>query len=359
MNQRHPLYLKLVHQIMRIAYALLLTGCLSPIEVDTIKRGGVLTVEGQVSTIADQNYVKLAQSADTERLPIPLQGAIVILFDDIGNSFFYQEDFYKPGSYLLDGFAGIPGNTYHIQVITPTGKTYESAPETMPLESGQLLTSYEIVKEDYTDGEGLISNEGFVKILCNATLPSSKESAYLRWSIQEDFLLSPTDFPDPFGNIPPSCYISQDADPQSIVLINGNNVDTPTIENLIIGSRIVDYSFHEKHYFTTYQSSITKEAHEYWRKVDILANQTGSIFDTPPAEIKGNVINVKDTQEKVYGYFQAANQTQDRFYLLPSDFPFPLLMKSCTYDLSIIEYPSRCLDCLSVRNSSYNRPDWF
>jgi hypothetical protein len=121
----------------------------------------------------------------------------------------------------------------------------------------------------------------------------------------------------------------------------------------------VDYSFHEKHYFTTYQSSITKEAHEYWRKVDILANQTGSIFDTPPAEIKGNVINVKDTQEKVYGYFQAANQTQDRFYLLPSDFPFPLLMKSCTYDLSIIEYPSRCLDCLSVRNSSYNRPDWF
>ena len=109
----------------------------------------------------------------------------------------------------------------------------------------------------------------------------------------------------------------------------------------------MDYSFHEKHYFTTYQSSITSDAHEYWREVDILANQTGSIFDTPPAEIKGNIFNVKDTEEKVFGYFQAANQTQDRFYLLPYDFPFPLTMESCTYYWYKDEYPTRCLDCLT------------
>ena len=362
-NERPPISLQLADKVRRITlqvvYALLLSSCLSQIEIDTENRGGVLTVEGQVSTIAEQNYVRLGLTAETERLPIPLSGAYVTLFDDIGNSLMFQEDAFKPGLYLLGGFAGAPGRTYHIQIITPAGKTYESAPETMPSEPGQLTTSYEIVREEYTDGEGLISVEGFVKILCNATLPSSEEPTYLRWSIQEDFLLSPTDFPDPFGTIPPSCYISQDADPQSIVLLNGSNVETPTIENLIIGSRIVDYSFHEKHYFTTYQSSITKKAHEYWRQVDILANQTGSIFDTPPAEIKGNVANVNNREEKVFGYFQVANQTQDRFYLLPGDFPFPILMNSCTYDLSIVEYPYRCLDCLSVRNSSYNRPEWF
>jgi hypothetical protein len=344
---------------MRLAFVLLLSSCLSPIEVDTIKRGGVLTVEGQVSTIADQNYIKLGHTAETDRLPIPLSGAFVTLLDDIGNNYIYQEDAYVSGSYLLSGFEGVPGRSYHVQIISPSGETYESVPETMPLESGQLVTDYEIVREDYTDGEGLISVEAFVKILCNATLPSTEEPAYLRWSIQEDFLLSPTDFPDPFGQIPPPCFISQNADPQSIVLINGSDVNTPTIENLIIGSRIVDYSFHEKHYFTTYQSSITRNAHEYWRQVDLLANQTGSIFDTPPAEIKGNIFNVNDTEEQVFGYFQAANQAQDRFYLLPFDFPFPLLMSSCTYYWYIVEYPARCLDCLTARNSSYKRPEWI
>jgi len=345
--------------VMRAAFVLFLSSCLTPIEIATIKRGGILTVEGQVSTIKDQNYVKLGRTAETERVPIPLPGAMVTLFDETGNSFIYEEDAYVPGSYFLSEFEGVPGRTYHIQIITPTGETYESAPENMPSESGQLVTSYEIVNQDYTDGEGLISNEAFVNILCKATLPSSEKPAYLRWSIQEDFLLSPTDFPDPFGTIPPPCFISQNADPQSIVLINGNNVNTPTIENLIIGSRIVDYSFHEKHYFTTYQSSITSNAHEYWREVDILANQTGSIFDTPPAEINGNIFNVKDTDEKVFGYFQAANQTQDRFFLLPYDFPFPLTMESCTYYWYKEEYQTRCLDCLTVRNSSYKRPEWF
>ena len=160
---------------------------------------------------------------------------LVTLFDDIGNNYIYEEDPYVSGSYFLSGFEGVPGRTYHVQIITPTGETYESVPESMPLESGQLVTSYEIVNEDYTDGEGAISNEAFVKILCKATLPSSGKPSYLRWSIQEDFLLSPTDFPDPFGTIPPPCFISQNADPQTIVLINGNNVNTPTIENLIIG----------------------------------------------------------------------------------------------------------------------------
>jgi hypothetical protein len=344
---------------MRIVFALLVSGCLSPIEIDTIKRGGTLTVEGQVSTIADQNYVKLGNTAETERLPIPLPFATIILLDDLGNSYPYHEDSLNVGSYLLNGFAGIPGRTYHIQVTTPSGETYESIPETIPFQSGEVVTSYEIIQEGYTDFEGAVSTESFVKIRCNATLPTSEEPTYLRWSIQEDFLFSPTDFPDPFGVIPPPCFISQNADPQAIVLVNGNNVSTPTIENLIIGTRIVDYSFFEKHYFTTYQSAITKEAHEYWRQVDILANQTGSIFDTPPAEIKGNIFNVDDPNEKVFGFFQAANQTYDRFFMLPEDIPFPIQMESCTYVWYKAEYPNRCLDCLSVRNSSYRRPDWF
>ncbi len=94
----------------------------------------------------------------------------------------------------------------------------------------------------------------------------------------------------------------------------------------MVVSRLVDWSFYEKHYFTLYQSAMTRDAIEYWRKVDILANQVGSIFDTPPAEINGNIKNLNNQDEKVYGYFQTVNETYHRFTLYKEDLPFPLLM---------------------------------
>lgn len=344
---------------MRIVFALILSGCLSPINVETVNRSGVLTVDGQVSNIADQNRINLGHTAETNRLPVPLSGASVTLLDDLGNSYSYEEDAFIPGSYVLNNFEGVPARTYHVQIVTPWGETYESLPETMPDVTAQFVTGYEIINEEYTDIEGTVLTQPFVKIRCNVTLPSSEKTPFLRWFIQEDFLLSPTDFPDPFNSIPPPCYVSQNADPQTLVLIDAANIGTPTIENLLIGSRIVDWTFLERHYLSTYQSSITKEAFEYWQKVDILANQVGSIFDTPPAEIKGNIFNVNNPDENVLGYFQAANQSLDRFYLLPDDFQFKLLMEPCTYYNTKATYPSRCLDCTSVRNSSYRRPDWF
>jgi hypothetical protein len=316
-------------------------------------------VDGQVSTIPDQTRILLGQTADYDRLPVPLLDAQVTLYDDHGNSYSYIADEYVQGQYVLKNFVGIPGTSYHVKIVIPSGEEYLSAPEKLPESTNPFSTRYEVTNEEYTDFEGTVSTQPFVKIFCNVSLPPSEQPRYLKWFIQEDFLLSPTDFPDPFNAIPPPCYIAQNADPQTLVLIDESKINTSSIENMVIGSRIVDWTFLERHYFTTYQSSLTKEAFEYWRKVDILANQVGSIFDTPPAKIVGNITNVNDANEEVLGYVMAVNQTMDRFYIMPYDFPFPLLMEPCTYYNYKYDYLPRCLDCTSVRNSSYRRPDWF
>lgn len=357
-NFSKHVFIKTRH-VTRIFLALLFGGCLSPIEVETVNLAGILTVDGQVSTIPDQNRILLGETADSDRLPVPLLDGQVTLFDDLGNNYPYHEDDIVQGQYLLDNFSGIPGRSYHVEIITPSGKVYQSVPEKLPENTSQFSTSYQIVDEEYTDFEGTILTDHFVKIFCNVSLPPSEHPRYLKWFIQEDFLLSPTDFPDPFNAVPPPCFVAQNADPQTLVLIDESKINTSSIENMVIGSRIVDWTFLERHYFTTYQSSLTKEAFEYWRKVDILANQVGSIFDTPPAKIKGNISNVNDPNEVVLGYVMAANQSMDRFFLLPYDFPFPLLMEPCTYYNYKYTYLPRCLDCTSARNSSYRRPEWF
>ena len=345
-----------------LAYVLcgsLCISCLSPIDIEGDNIGGQLVVSGQVSTLAEQNIIQIGRTAATERLPFPLSGATVVLWDNENNSHFFIEDEFQPGQYILESVTGIAGSTYHVQIITPDGKIYESIPELMPGGAGSISTNYEIVTEDYTDGEGTVTSSPFVKVYANVTLPESPASLFIKWSVDEVFLLTPTDFPDPFAHVPPPCFVAQNADPQSITLFNGDLIKQSSFDRMLVASRLVDWSFLERHYFTTYQSSLTKEAFDYWTKVDILANSSGSIFDTPPAEIRGNIVSVNDPDEKVHGYFQAVNQTYDRFYLLPGAFPFRLLFDDCPFDAYSTKYPSRCLDCLSVRNSSYRRPNWF
>jgi hypothetical protein len=283
----------------------------------------------------------------------------VDLYDDAGNVYRYQEDEFNPGTYVINGFSGVESTSYFIR-IEAEGKTYESTPEKMPADAGQITSYLDYQMEDVTDIEGIVTSQPFVKIFANAILPETSDDVFIKWNVDEAFLLSPTDFPDPFGSVPPACFVIQNADPQRITLFNGEEVKSRSVEGFLVGSRIIDWSFNEKHYITTYQTSLTKEAYEYWRKVNILANQVGSIFDTPPAEITGNIRNINNASEKVLGYFQASNQTFYRTFLFKSDAPFPVATSTCTYDnRNFQDYPARCLDCRSVRNSTYSRPDWF
>ena len=281
--------------------------------------------------------------------------------DDIGNSSLYIEDPEKPGTYVLENMTGVSGRAYHIVVTLPNDHVYESKAEVMP--QGAVLDSvyYEIVNKDFTNEEGFVSPQPFVQLYANSTLLPQEKPIFLRWRTEETFLLTPTDFPDPFGSVPPPCFVTKNADPQNVALFDGSLTSAGQIKDNRIVSRLMDWSFLEKHYFTVHQSSLTAEAHDYWRKVAILASQVGSIFDTPPAELTGNITSLTDPSEKVLGYFQAVNQSYKRLLIHPNDLPFLPNDQKCTFDplKNLIEYPSRCLDCVSQVGSTFIRPEWF
>ena len=340
---------------------LFLLGCLSQIELGIDPVQGQLVVSGQVSTLSDQNFVELGRTAGTTRLPFPIEGASVWLLDEFGNTYEWSEEPGRPGLFRLPNVSAIPGQTYYIRVILPEGGTYLSQGEKVPEANASGEVYYAIEENEFIDQEGIVTIQHFVNVYTDAAFPQNGETVYVRWSVQESYVIRPTDFPDPFGHVPSPCYIVQAADPQRIVLANNNALSGTSIGTLLLSSRLVDRSFHDRHFFTTYQSSLTEQAYDYWEKVDIVANQVGSIFDTPPAAVKGNIFNGDNPDETVLGYFQAANQSFNRFSLVPADIPFTISFQSCLYSefRSRDDYASECLNCLSLRNSSHTRPPWF
>ncbi len=338
----------------------LILGCLSPIDFPIQTKGGQRVISGQISTLADQNMVQVGITADTERLPFPVSGASVILRDDFGNSFTYTEQFEKPGDYLLPNVPGITGRTYFIEVTLEDGSVYRSLPEKMPEATRIDSLYYEVVNEDAVDGGGIITNEDFIKIHINSSI-TTLNSTFIKWTVRETFLLTPTDLPDTFQLRPPECYIDQIADLQRVALFDGSLVSSQSIEGQLLASRIIDWSFLERHYFTVYQSSITENSHRYWSQIEAITNQVGSIFDSAPAVPIGNLFNLNDQEQKVLGYFQVANQSFERFFLLPGNLPSPLMIQTCNFNGSLnpADYPSRCFNCINQRNSSLNRPVWF
>jgi hypothetical protein len=339
--------------------SILVESCLTPITIDTDKVGGLIVISGQVSSLYDRNNVQIGTASQDARLPFPLSGATVQLFDGIGNIFPYSES--VPGTYILENFSGIPGVTYYLRVALPDGKIYESATERMPEAVGTITTSFVVANEEYIDGEGTPSNQNFIKIYNNSDLAELSTKNYLRWSIEETFIISPTDYPDINGSIPSPCFVTENIDPQRIVLFDKSSSSSTLIQDQFLGRRIIDYSFLEKHYFSSYQIALTADAYEYWRKVNILANQVGSIFDTPPAKIQGNIKNLNNDSEEVLGYFQAVNESYDRIVIFPSMLDVPIEFKKCDFNgnYNPLDYPPRCFDCLRVRNSTYQRPVWF
>lgn len=100
-----------------------------------------------------------------------------------------------------------------------------------------------------------------------------------------------------------------------------------------------------KYKLTLYQHAITQEAHYFFRVIEQQKGSTGTVFDPPPSEIKGNIFNIKDEHEQVIGFFDASAVSTMEITILAEDIP---------YDLPEFIYPD---DCRELENSTTEMPE--
>lgn len=353
--------------VLLLLLTLLISSCVEKIEFPLNKGVSKLIVSGQLSNLLEHKYVFLSETTSADRkpllsgnyyvindLPRPVSGGVVLV-NEAGDTWDYIET--EPGKYRLDSSVRIEeGILYHLE-IDVNGKKYISEPEKLPAAVGEDELGY-------TFHRGVFENRpetAFISINTNVTLPDLVGGYYLRWDVDEAYYWDLTFFPNPFNQPPPECYVFGFPDPERITLLNGDQVSGSTENHTqIVAERVIDESFLSRHYFNVRQASISKPAYEYWRKVRELVNNTGSVFDTPPAPIYGNISNVDDAEEVVLGYFEVARIAQSRIYTTRADVPF-FEVEVCAFDPArpYEDYPKTCLRCSEFPNSTNDTPHWW
>lgn len=290
-----------------LAMAFGLQSCLDPVELDIPDSDPRLVVDGWIyddMTIPSQVKLSLTSPYFSNAEAPAVSGAIVRLYEDGELIETLQESATENGIYPISN-PGVLGKAYHIEVRTPEGQDYRSNPETISRISDITNIYYE-----YEEGDALTSEGYYVYI---DTYEPAGKGDYYRWKYYVDGVYQNNRF---------DLAYAEDG------LVDGNDIEEIDITDPIVFTTSEFAEFNESGLpvdkesgdllfddividqdsvvIRVEQSSISKEAFDFFA---ILNEQTafiGSIFDPPPAPIRGNVFSMSDSDDYALGYFGAS-----------------------------------------------------
>ncbi len=337
-------YFKLIYKILPVfCISMLLLTCEDPIAFERGKKADLLVIDGKVNASDTVQTVLLTHTdvvGRSARFP-PEVGATVILIENESQRYDYVE--IEPGIYKLFNFTPKVGNTYRIDIELSDKNHYTSQPEIVP-QPVPIDSAYVIY-------------DGNLKLFTQVAIPTDDDGPYLRWRIRHVY--QHTDqycgFPD---NIT-TCYyeLNRATDNQLVLLLDGSELARgAVVQAPIIATPAIDSIFGEITFYTIYQEALTLSTFRYWEQVNRLLAQTGSIFDAPPGQIRGNIINVDNPNELVLGLFYATYEAIAYVKTFPADFA-PLQLSSYCGIPGIFSnpFPEDCCVC----RPGIPRPDYW
>jgi hypothetical protein len=235
-----------------------------------------------------------------------VQGALVQISDDMGNSTILRPLINRPGVYqtMDTTFIGQVGLSYILTVAMPDGKIYQSQPEKL-----LAVPELEELKAEFIDIADRKMPSGY-NVLVDTQDPVETAN-YYRWSAY-GYVRRETEGLIVGGTLCcNSCWL----------LISNNDVNIFSDAN-INGNRIqrrfalfAPFYLRGKQYVEVSQYSLTREAYQFWKLLDEQQTRTGSLFDPQPAPIEGNMYNVEDESELALGYFSASAISRKRLVI--------------------------------------------
>ncbi|MFT4031462.1 MAG: DUF4249 domain-containing protein [Siphonobacter sp.] len=313
-----------------------LVSCIEPYDATVRHDITVLIVDG---TINDQDSVQTislkrsipnssfvtTQLVTGATMTVLVNGATTIAFTETSS-----------GQYTAPtGFKGQVGNTYQLKIQTSDGQEYESTVEEMPTVppiSGihQDFSPDAIQKDDFTK---LPAHNLYVEFKDPVETRNFYQWKYTHWekqpicatcinglyqtSVSECVPLSP----------PPSTTFQYDYACQgncwdiyystAVMIYTDLYSNGHTVTDQLVAQ--IPYYQRENTLVEIQQISLSTGAYRYYQLIDQQTQRTGTLADTPPAALVGNVKNLTNPNEYVAGYFSVSSITKIRYTVDRSD----------------------------------------
>lgn len=332
-------------------------GCIDEISFESEFGERQLVVDGTIHNGAGPYTVLIGETQPDESLPEPISGAAVLLVDSRDNRIAFRE--IEPGRYQNadNNFIGKPGETYHLEIELPDGRSYFSEPETMPKQTASSTVHLEPGTVPEQTASGRTRDVPAVVVSADTDIPETRDPVFLKWTTEGVYAFREFQLPGPFAPPAKTCIITETISPQNIVLFSDSRTDSRQIKGqLLTTKKVVFEQFYTRYYFNVITSSVTERRYNYWQNADEIINQSGTIFDVPPANVAGNIKSNDNNEIPPLGYFEAAVKDTSREFVLRWDFTFNI-PNPCSR--SNFERNSSCLNCLELENSTLERPHYF
>jgi hypothetical protein len=291
-----------------------------------------------------------------------VKNADIKIKDDVGNEANYIVNAEPEHPYFYElqnsSFIGIAGRKYHLEITLSNGKTYQTEPQEMPkrVNIDSIIVKGKV--ETKVSTVDLVVEQKRANIDAALTIPNDGKDYFFRWEAHAVYIFYELRGSSPINLATGTCFVTDNFNEQvvSIQSLSGKNNQSVQVK---VGSKDVDKSFHAEQYITMVQRSITRESYLYWDKVKQISSPAGNVFDSPLSEVKGNVFNTKDANEKVLGFFEIAAVDTLRHKIGNRDLGNDFLVGDACFETNIYyTAAAECYNCLLLKNSTKQIP-WY
>jgi hypothetical protein len=350
-----------------------LYACVEPYEVRYQLNANLLSVEGFVSDQPGTNVsISIGRNVNQSYYSEAVSGCTAEIRTGDGKSIPLQE--VSAGLYAAPStFKGLIGESYQLFFRMPNGNTYQSPKE--------VLRSTPEIKNTFQqyNPNGILDNTGTrvfastVDIYLEFDDPKEIQNAYLwRWKLWEEQGICLTCYG---GRLGPNGKCVSTIGPlvadydyscdrecweilynKNINILNDNFINGRSVAGKLV-AQIPFYSPNRGALIEIEQLGISKEAYDYFQLISNQTQSTGTLTDTPPAAIIGNIQNVKDPQEKIVGYFGAASSRKVLYWITREGYPDPIVTTLLGHQINMDVSPSPTFPCVLSKDRTPIRPE--
>ncbi len=313
-------------------YSLLLItfyGCREPFYPEIDRYENILVIDGLVTDQEGPYLVKLTRSyAFDESFPEPEQGAVVMILDENEGIYEFTEE--QAGIYKSNpSFRAKVHASYKLVVSTNDQETYES--EWVLLNNVPEIDSitYEMQERPTSDPNQSVYG---MEIKVN-THDDRDQTRYYRWEWVETWEII-TPITSSFYPDEARCW--RTAGTSVISIGTSEHLIHDVIENYPIYFVSTETNkLRIKYSVLVNQYSLSREAYSYWKNLQDITQNTGTLFDPTPAMVTGNISNTSNPDIPVLGIFQASALKQERIFIdraeIPKALDIPSGYSSCSF----------------------------